>query len=176
VQKLAFPYKNQNNQRYSKQLFLEKWRELPIELRVVAPPFTLNLEREGYVCLRQEYVNDGDPTGYTTSLRIFGEFAYWQYLCGIRWFVEAKEEWDKELEAKLRSEGIAKIRKLAEGDDPKALGAARFLATLEYKKGGTTLKRGRPSKEEIEGNIKEEIRQRDAVDEDAERIKLICKN
>ena len=176
MEKLKPPYKNAGNQRYSKQLFLEKWRELPLELRVVEPPFTLFQPKEGFICLREEYIKDSDPTGYKTALRIFGEFAYWEYLSGIRWFAEALEVWNKELDAKLKSEGISKIRELAKGEDPKALNAARFLATLEYKKGGTTLKRGRPSKEEIEGNLKQELKERDAVDEDAERIKLVCRN
>jgi len=105
-------------------------------------------------------------------MRIFGEFGYWQYLCSVKWFLEAKEDWDKELDAKLKSEGLAKIRQLAEGDDPKALNAARYLANLEYKKTGTP-KRGRPTKEEIEGNLKQELRNRTEVDEDADRIKLV---
>lgn len=169
--KLEYPYKNDSNQRYSKQLFLEMWRTLPIDLRSVEPPFTLNYPRDGYICLREEYIKDGDPTGYKTAMRIFGEFAYWEYLCGIGWFRQAKETWDRELDAKLKSEGISKIRELAKGEDPKALNAAKFLATLEYKKGVS--KRGRPSSEEVEGKLKEEARARTDVDEDAARIKLV---
>lgn len=173
INKLEYPYKNESNQRYSKQLFLEQWRTLPIDLRSVEPPFTLNYPRDGFICLREEYIADGDPTGYKTAMRIFGEYSYWEYLNGIGWFKEAKAAWDRELDAKLKSEGVSKIRELAKGDDPKALNAAKFLATLEYKKGNTALKRGRPSKEEIEGNLKEETRNRDAVNEDAARIRLV---
>lgn len=148
---------------------------MPIDLRTVEPPFTLSLRKDGYICLREEYILDSDPTGYKTAMRIFGEFAYWEYLNSIKWFKEIKETWDRELEAKLKSEGIEKIRTIAKGDDPKALQAARFLATLEYKKGSSSLspKRGRPSSEEVEGRLKQETREREAVDEDAERIKLV---
>lgn len=169
--KLEFPYKNENNQRYSKQLFHEKWRELPIELRTVEPPFTLTNPREGYVCMREEYVKDGDPTGYTTGMRIFGDFGYWEYLSKIRWFKEELEKWDRELDAKLQSEAIKKIRELAKGEDQKALAASKFLANLEHRKGGS--KRGRPSKDEIEGRMKEELQERSEVDDDAERIRLV---
>jgi hypothetical protein len=173
--KLAYPYKNETNQKYSKQLFFEQWRTLPFDQRTVEPPFTLNSPKDGYVCLREEYIKDGDPTGYKTAIRIFGDFTYWEYLCSIRWFKEAKESWDRELDAKLSSEGIGKIRELAKGDDPKALNAAKFLAVLEYKKGGSTIKpkRGRPSNDEVEGRLKEEARNRTEIDEDAERIKLV---
>jgi hypothetical protein len=171
MNQLGFPYKNATNQKYSKQLFYEKWIELPIDMRRHEPPFTLNNEKEGFLCFRKEYVNDGDPTGYTTAMRIFKDYFYWEYLCGIAWFNEAKEGWDRELDAKLKAEGIKKIRELAQGDDPKALNAAKFLATLDYKRGG--LKRGRPSKEEIDGNIKAAIKDRQAIDDDAARIKLV---
>jgi hypothetical protein len=173
INKLAPPYKNDTNQRYSKQLFLEKWRELPIALRVVEPPFTLNYPKEGYICLRQEYVKDADPTGYKTAMRIFGEYEYWEYLKSIAWFREALQDWDRELDSKLRSENIAKIRELAKGEDAKALNAAKFLATLEYRKETSTAKRGRPSNEEVEGRLKQEASERDAVDEDAVRIRLV---
>ena len=105
MEKLKAPYKNAGNQRYSKQLFLEKWREISLELRTVEPPFTLYLRKEGYVCLGEEFVKDADPTGYKTAMRIFGEYAYWEYLCGIRWFVEALDTWNKELDAKLSQRG-----------------------------------------------------------------------
>jgi hypothetical protein len=172
--KLAPPYKNETNQRYSKQLFLEKWRELPIALRVVEPPFTLNSQKEGLICFRTEYVNDADPTGYKTAMRIFGEYEYWEYLTSIAWFREALQDWDRELDSKLRSENIAKIRELAKGEDAKALNAAKFLATLEYRKAtSANPKRGRPSSEEVEGRLKQEASERDAVDEDAARIRLV---
>jgi hypothetical protein len=174
MEKLKPPYRNNTNQRYTKQLFYEKWIELPIEMRVVAPPFTLNNPKEGYVCFRTKYVNDGDPTGYTTAMGTLGDFTYWEFLMAVPWFREAKENWDRELDAKLKSEGMKKIRELAKGEDPKALQAARFLATQEYKKGsGASLKRGRPTKEEIEGNLKAETRAAKDIEDDAARIKLV---
>lgn len=146
---------------------------MPIEMRSVEPPFTLNNPKEGYICFREEYVKDSDPTGYTTAKRIFGDYSYWEFLCGISWFKEAKQKWDVELDAKLQSEGMKKIRELAGGEDAKALAAARFLALLEHKKGKISVKRGRPSKEEIEGNLKAETQNRKEIDADAERIRLI---
>lgn len=174
MNKLQPPYRNELNQRYTKQLFYELWITMPIEKRTVEPPFTLNRPKEGYVCFREEYVKDADPTGYKTALRILGDYDYWEMLMRVQWFREAKENWDRELEAKLQSENIQKIRELAKGEDAKALNAAKFLATLEYKKGTKTpAKRGRPSNEEVEGHLKEAARERSEVDEDAARIQLV---
>lgn len=172
--KIKFPYKNENNQRYSKQLFLETWRELPLESRTVEPAFTLYYPREGLICLREEYVADGDPSGYKTAMRLFGEYSYWKYLSKISWFKEALKAYDEELEAKLYSEGLDKIRELAKGEDAKALKAAEYLANGRYKQ-ESGAKRGRPSKDEVEGRLKQETRERDEVNEDAARIRLVAK-
>lgn len=172
MSKIKYPYKNENNQRYSKQLFWETWRELPLDSRTVEPAFTLHYPREGLICLRQEYVNDGDPSGYKTAIRLFGEYGYWVYLSKISWFKEAKKAWDEELEAKLYSEGLDKIREMAQGEDAKALKAAEYLANGRYRLDAGP-KRGRPSKAEVEGNLKRATEERDEVHEDAARIRLV---
>src|SRR6476661_10606613 len=132
--KLQLPFKNETGQRYTKQLFHEMWINLPIELRRGEPPFTLNHKKDGLICFREEYVRDADPTGYTTSTRLLGDFTYWTLLCKTSWFRDALESWNEELEAKLQAEAMRKIREIAEGDDAKALAAAKFLAQKEYKK------------------------------------------
>lgn len=170
--KLQLPYKNETGQRYTKQLFYEQWINLPIEQRRGEPPFTLSLKRDGLICFREEYVRDGDPTGYTTSVRLLGDYSYWTFLCKVGWFRDALEVWNEELEAKLKSEAMRKIREIAEGDDAKALAAAKFLAQKEYKKTAGT-KRGRPSKEEIEGKLQNEVDDLKQLEDDANRIRLI---
>ena len=170
--KLQPPYRSENNQRYTKQLFFETWRELPIELRLGEPPFTLNLQKEGLVCFREEYINDADPTGYKTSTRLLGDFAYWKHLLKAGWFRAALESWNEELDAKFKAEALDKIREISRGDDAKALAAAKFIANQEYKKGAGP-KRGRPSKEEVEGRLTQEVEDLKNLEEDANRIRLI---
>ena len=172
--KLKYPYKNDSGQKYTKQLFYEQWINMPIENRVVEPPFTLNNPKEGYICFREEYVKDSDPTGYTTAMRLLGDYTYWQYLMKVRWFVEAKKGWDEELDAKIESQALAKIQEIANSDSKSAMSAARFLAQLEYRKNGP--KRGRPSNDEVEGLLKEEAKHRASVEDDAARIGLIATN
>ena len=170
--KLQFPYKNETNQRYSKQLFYETWIQLPIDLRIGEPPFSLYQERDGMVCMREEYVCDADPTGYKTSTRLLGDFAYWKHLLKATWFREALEVWNEELDAKLKSEAMTKIREIAAGDDAKALAAAKFIAQQEYKKAAGP-KRGRPSNEEVEGRLQQEADAVKQLEDDAARIRLI---
>lgn len=172
--KIQPPYKNETNQRYSKQLFHEMWVNLPIEKRTVEPAFTLYQKKDGLICLREEYVKDEDPTGYTTAMRIFGEYAYWTYLMGVAWFREAKKTWDLELDAKLESKGLTKIIAIANSDDKGALQAARYLANLEYHKTGA--KRGRPTNDEVEGRLKAAAEELSQSDEDARRIGLVARN
>lgn len=172
MSKIPFPYKNENNQRYSKQLFYETWRELPVDQRLGDPPFSLTLERDGLICFGKEYIADGDPSGYKTSTRLLGDFAYWKHLLRAGWFRDAVEQWNEELDAKLKAEALDKIREIAKGDDAKALAAAKFIATQEYKKSGGA-KRGRPSKEEVLGKLEEEARNERDLQEDAARIRLI---
>lgn len=173
--KMKPPYKNEINMRYSQQLFLEQWVSVPVDMRTHLPPFSLYGDRYDLINFGREYINDCDQTGYTTSLRLLGEYPYWAHLMKAKWFREAKEKWDEEIDAKLYAEGLAKIRDLAMGDDAKALQAAKFLANKEYKKaaGTKTIKtRGRPSNEEIEGNLKKLTEDEIELQEAAQRIGL----
>lgn len=171
--KLEPPFRNEYNQRYSKQLFYEQWQQLPLDQRAIEPAFSLHIKREGLTCFREEYVNDGDMSGYTTSVRLLGDYGYWKHLMKAGWFREAVAEWNEELEAKLYAEGMKKIRELADSDDKGALTAAKYLADKNFKLEKKASARGRPSKEEIEGRLNQEAREISDVEADAERIRLI---
>lgn len=169
--KLQLPFRNEQNQRFSKQLFYELWKDLSPDQRIGEPPFTLNVKRDGFVCFREEYIRDADPTGYKTSTKLLGDFNYWKHLLKAGWFRESVSDWNDELDAKLQAEAFDKIRDIAAGDDAKALNAAKFIANKEYKK--TINRRGRPSKEEVEGRLVEEAASQKAVEEDFARIRVV---
>lgn len=173
VAKVQFPYRNETNQRYTKQLFHEQWSQLPTESRVIEPAFTLFNTKPGLTNLGREYLNDCDPTGYTTSTRIFGEYGYWKYLLKASWFREAVRIWDEELDAKLYAQGLAKIRDLANSDDKGALTAAKYLANKEFKLDRKGPVRGRPSNEEVEGRLVQEAQEKSELEDDAARIRLV---
>lgn len=171
--KIKFPYRNEHNQRFTRQLFYEQWINLPIDNRLGEPPFTLHTDKEGYINFGKAYVEDGDPSGYKTAMRLLGDYDYWKFLMKVAWFREAKAEWDETLDAKLSGEGMAKIREIANSEDRGALAAAKFLATLEYRKEKAEAKRGRPSKDELEGKLNEMAAEERELEEHAKRIRLV---
>lgn len=160
--------RNATNQRYTKQLFYEMWIGMPQEQRVMKPPFTLYTSKEGYINFGMEYISYGDLSGYTISKKYFDSYAHWTMLLKCPWFKTAKEEWDKEIEARLYAEGMRRIRETAGEEGPQALQAARFLATKAYREKGPA--RGRPSKHEVQGALAQEVEEAKALEEDYLRI------
>jgi len=174
--KIQPPYRNETNQRYSKQLFYEQWVQLPVSDRLIEPAFTLFANKEGLVNLGQEYIKDADPSGYTTSTRLFKDFGYWKHLLKASWFREAVRQWDEELEAKLYAEGLSRVRSIANDPENKSsLSAARYLADKGFKldKSKQGVKRGRPSNDEVEGRLNQVAEEERELRDAAERIQLV---
>jgi len=133
------------------------------------PVFSLHDDIPGLINARKAFVNTNDPTGYTWAMTYLGSWEHFQKLMKARWFREAFDLWVEELAAKRKSEAIAAIREIASDETNKSrLPAARFLAELD-KKPHT---RGRPSKEEISAELKQQMKELTVEDEDAARIGL----
>lgn len=171
--------------RYARVLFWEEQQKLPIEDRLIEPMFTLQVDKPGLVNFRKAYVEMADPTGYKMGMRYLEDFAHWQMLMKSPWFRDAKERWDVELDAKLAGEGLATIRAYADGIEGVSpaiqFQAAKYLANNLYRGSNasaaappyTGKKRGRPSKEEIEGNLKIETADAQTLAADLDRIRLV---
>jgi hypothetical protein len=85
------------------------------------------------------------------------------------WFREAYEVWIAELNLQLKSDAITKVLEIMNGENgAQALAAAKFIATAEYDKSV----RGRPSKQELEGQLKKAAEALTVEDEDLARIGL----
>lgn len=167
-------YKSNNGKYLSRQLFWEESVDLPMERRVFPPVFTLYSDRTGLVNFGKAYVASRDPTGYKVTQQLLeGEYAHWTVLLGCRWFVAAKELWDRELDALLQSEALEQIRLMSkEAETPPAqrLSAAKFMATQSYRKEKTT-GRGRPRREDIDRAAKDLAASERELEEDLKRIK-----
>jgi hypothetical protein len=169
---VASRFKGHTGKYFTRQLFHEEWQDLMIEKRVIKPLFTLYNDREGLINFGKVYVKCADPSGYKVAQEILdGDYTLWTVLMGCRWFVAAKELWDRELDAKLYSEGLEEIRTLAKDGMPaQKLAASKFLATKAYRKDNSASK-GRPSRESIDRAAKDlAVSDRD-LDEDLKRIK-----
>lgn len=172
-------FRNDTNQRYTRQLFVDCQRELTLEDRLIEPPYTLMHDVKGKVNFRKIYVELADPTGYQLAIRYLEDFDHWRLLMKSPWFREAKAIWDEELDAKLKSEGMAAIRLFADGVEGVApavqLQAAKYLAGLEHRKKPATEKptRGRPSKAEVQGELKRTASDNADIAADFDRIRLV---
>ncbi len=93
---------------------------------------------------KRVYVELADPTEYKAAQALIGNWQHWLALTESPPFREHLDKWREEVDVKLASEGVEKLRKQA-GKNPQA---AKWLAERGYieKVGG---KRGRPKKQEL---------------------------
>lgn len=170
------PMKNASGRYYTKALFWEQMETVMISLRPLEHvPYTLHKDREGCINFGKRYVELADPSGYKISQELLHDYRHWQALMECQWFKVAKELWDQELEAKLTAEAIDTIRtiaKLGDANPGQALSAAKFLAEKGYRKKEEKT-RGRPSKAEIEKELKKDMEEQKEIAADLSRLRVI---
>lgn len=136
----------------------------------IDPIFSLYQKRPGLICCRDTFIELNDPTGYKWAMEYLGSWEHWNILMKSTWFVEAYNVWIAELEMKIRSEAIIRLQEIANGDSSQAISAAKYLATLDYKKASV---RGRPSKEELKGEMARLVKLTSEEQDDYERIRVV---
>lgn len=102
---------------------------------------------EVYPSLKRLYLLEGDPEEYLFASKYLFDWPHWQRLCKNAWLKTHIAAWRKELKLSLRSEGIATIIDLAVNQN--SYQAAKYLADEGFIK----KTRGRPSAEEVEGEL-----------------------
>lgn len=168
-----WPYKNSQGTRFSKQLFYEIWATLFEESKTILPPFTLNTDKPGLINFGKKYMEYGDVTGYKVTMELFKDYSYWDFLMRSSWFREAKEGWDRAIHAKQISIATDALNDIAKNEEDKGrLSAAKFLFDNGLKGLGLgPAKRGRPSKEEVEGQMKKDAASIKEIEDDLKRIR-----
>lgn len=136
--------------RYRTQSLFYELRHPKYECLFTLKPY----DYEGYRSLKQIYMELADPTEGKISTEVLTSLKLWQSLCKTPWFKPLVEEWREELERKLKAEAVAKLVQQSSTSPA----AAQFLAKGRWKE-----ERGRPSKEEKEGHLKEQSRQDDDI-------------
>lgn len=164
--------KASNGKYYTRQLFWEEWIDMSDAEKIMDPPFTLYKDKPGKINFGKEYVRRDDPTGYRVAVEVLGDYRLWTTLMKTKWFQSAKKIWDDELEAKLASQGIEKIKELMEHGMPaQQLAAAKYLANREYSRDSKASK-GRPSNAQVAEAAREEAAVERHLAEDFKRISL----
>ena len=102
-----------------------------------------------YISLKKLYLEHGDPKEYSFARKYLYDWKHWQRMCKNAVIGRHIDEWRKELELDLVSEGISAIISLALDKD--SYQAAKWMSEA----GWTKEKVGRPSKEAVEGKVKE---------------------
>ena len=172
------PYKHSRNGWYTAPLFREQWGTVPDDKKNIWPKFRLYgsvQNEEDLISCEDTFVEIGDPTGYMWAEKYLGTYDHFRYLMDkCSWFREAYSTWLDTLKTKLIAESIYKIREIATSESPQALVAAKYLAGIEWenKNKGDGSKRGRPSKEEVKGELKKQVKILEEEAQDMERIGL----
>jgi len=100
------------------------------------------------------------------------DYNHWTTLMGCRWFVAAKEIWDREMDAAIKSEAMDEITLLCkEGLPAQRLAAAKYLANAEYKR--TLATKGRPRQIDIDRAARDMAATDRDIAEDLKRIKNV---
>jgi hypothetical protein len=169
------PYKSPNNLWYTAALFWDRVVDLPLSSRSIDPIFTLTEDKEGYINARKTFVALNDPTGYKWAMKYLGDYNHWHQLMKCKWFKEAYEDWMSELNAKMSDGALDSIQAIAKESDNEALRfqAAKYLLEKPWDKRKGA---GRPSKQEIDANLKQETRRKSEEDNDLARIGLVINN
>lgn len=149
-------------------------------------PFWLNENRsktpetDNRPVFRDIFLEYRDPTGYKLAREYLGSIEHWNRLIKhCFWFRDALSEWNTELEAMIHSESVQTMMEIANDETHRGrLQAAKWLAEKGYKtKPESSLKSvGRPTKEQVAGEIKKIARQSTEEEDDRVRIGLVVNN
>ena len=101
-----------------------------------------------YPSLKKLYLNYADPKEYQFANTFLYDWPHWKRLCNNSIVGKHIEEWREELNLKLESEGVLQLINLA--TEKESYQAAKYLAD----KGWDKMAKGRPSKDQIEGELK----------------------
>ncbi len=116
--------------------------------------------------LKRLYLLEGDPQEYLFAEKYLFDWPHWVRLTKNAVVSRHIEQWREELALSLRSEGIATLVNLAINDN--SYQAAKWLAD----EGWIRKSKGRPSKEEIDGELKRKAAVQEAFAEDFKLLEL----
>lgn len=170
------PYKAGNGQWLTKALFFENYRR-SISSAYYLPVFCLKHDwdsrRSQLIEFHSTFLEERDPTGYRWAQKYLGSYEPFKQMRNAPWFKDFFEnEVLPDLHELMKSEALAKVRDIMEnGSDGQALAAAKYIAEEGWKK-----KRGRPTKAEVEGEIRRKARLTSDEEDDLKRIGLVVDN
>jgi hypothetical protein len=127
----------------------------------IAPLFKLSDWKKLYIAV-------ADPTEYETAMVLIGNWQHWLALRANKVLARYFDEWQQEVDIKLRSLGVRNMISLAGSTSPGAAGSAKWLAEAGYiEDKRLKTKAG----QEREAAVKDAVK--DRVADDARRLGLV---
>lgn len=162
------PFRSENNARLLKGLFFE----------VTGNPSTVlytlkDRDYKGFPSLYRLYMEEQDDTEYIFATKYLDGWEHWEMLCECTWFQPFVSRWRKEMYLKKTAGLLKAIQSEAMSADGKnRFQAAKYLLDREWERNipEGKKKRGRPSKEEVQGELAREAEEKKRQLEDLERI------
>lgn len=158
-------YKDEKGRYIVQGLFLE------IQYDTRLSVFTLDGEDKTYKgvvypSLKRLYLECGDPKEYAFATKYLYDWDHWQRITRNALLKVHVDKWREELELSLISEGVSALIDLALNE--KSYQAAKYLA----ERGWDKKVRGRPSQDEVAGEIKKRADIESSFEEDFKLLKL----
>jgi hypothetical protein len=123
-----------------------------------------------YRSMKSVYLSMEDVTEYNFAIATLGSYKHWERLIESPIIRKHIDQWRKELNLKLKARAMKAIINAATVDEKSSFQAMKYLADNEYL--DRKSKRGRPSKEEINAELRKEVETSKTFRDDAERIGL----
>lgn len=121
------------------------------------------------ICFKDTFVELGDPTGYDWAMKYLDSYDHWIRLMKTEWFRVQYESALAELLMKFKAAALKRIQEIqTSANEGQALAASKYMAERGWEKSG----RGRPSKEEVTGEMKKLTRDIEQTDQDFDRLGL----
>lgn len=139
-------------------------------------------EEEGLYSLRKLYLQFDDTTEYEQAMHILGSMVHWEKFVNSDFIKDHIEEYRKELRARTKSKALKQLLESAENSPSDAVRhqAQKFLVKEGFRlmdgEDAAKPKRGRPSKEEIDGNLKAMSAEEKRIQEDYNRTLQIVQH
>lgn len=134
-------------------------------------------DTEGYPSLYRLYMELGDLTEYEFATTYFYNWNHWKLLCKAPWFIEHVARWREELDLKTKSEAIKRIKAEAKNTKGKnTFSANKILIDRAWEKSkpqktsSSNRTAGRPTREEVLGELKREVSEARILEDDYQRV------
>lgn len=125
-----------------------------------------------YPSLRRLYLESEDPTEYSFATRYLDSWSHWKKLIQAPFFQSHLTEWREELEIRLRSAALLRMKTRAASESKDAMQADKVLLSGGWKTEEEKT-RGRPSKQKIVEEANRLFSAQTEYDDDLNRITSI---